>query len=84
MAQGRTPEEAVDRAYGAMRAWLTVALEEGIEIPEPRGAFSGQFLLRIPRGLHGELVRKARREGVSLNQFVSTTLAGSVGWGAHS
>lgn len=35
----------------------------------------------MPAGLHGELARAADREGVSLNQFISSALAGAVGWG---
>jgi HicB-like protein involved in pilus formation len=35
----------------------------------------------MPAGLHGELARAADREGVSLNQFISSALAGVVGWG---
>jgi HicB family len=34
----------------------------------------------MPAGLHGELARAADREGVSLNQFISSALAGTVGW----
>jgi HicB family len=34
----------------------------------------------MPTGLHGELARAADREGVSLNQFISSALAGAVGW----
>jgi HicB family len=41
---------------------------------------SGRFVVRIPRGLHAELVRQARDEGVSLNQYVATLLAGAAGW----
>ena len=41
---------------------------------------SGRFVLRIPRGLHAELGRQAREEGVSLNQYVATLLAGAAGW----
>jgi HicB family len=41
---------------------------------------SGRFVLRIPRGLHAELTRQARDEGVSLNQYVATLLAGAAGW----
>lgn len=84
MTQGRTPEEAFERIHGAMRAWITVMLEDGKEIPEPRALYSGQFMLRLPRDLHGELVRRARQEGVSLNQFAATTLAGAVGWKARA
>jgi hypothetical protein len=35
----------------------------------------------MPAGLHGELARAADQEGVSLNQFISSALAGVVGWG---
>ena len=37
-------------------------------------------MVRIPRGLHAELTRQARDEGVSLNQYVATLLAGAAGW----
>lgn len=42
--------------------------------------YSGHFVLRLPRGLHAELSRQAREEGVSLNQYVATLLAGATGW----
>lgn len=35
----------------------------------------------MPAGLHGELARASDREGVSLNQFITSVLAGAVGWG---
>lgn len=41
---------------------------------------SGKFLVRVPSSLHAQLVEEARREGVSLNQFVTSALAGAVGW----
>lgn len=82
LAQGDTIEDAAARVREAMEAWLTVAIEDGIEIPEPRHAddYSGRFLLRLPRTLHAELARQAERDGVSLNQYVATTLAGAIGW----
>lgn len=49
----------------------------------PRGKHSGRLLLRMPKELHGELAQAAAQEGVSLNQFISTTLAKAVGWGEH-
>jgi antitoxin HicB len=84
MSQGATAEEAVDRVRDAMLSWISVALEEGREIPEPRelAAYSGRFLVRLPRSLHAELVRAAEQEGTSLNQFVTTALAAAVGWRA--
>lgn len=35
---------------------------------------SGRLLLRMPAALHAELAELARREGVSLNQFITTAL----------
>jgi antitoxin HicB len=82
LSQGATPEKAVGRVRQAMLDWIGAALEDGKEIPEPgeAAAYSGRFLLRIPRSLHAELAREAEREGVSLNQFVTSALAAAVGW----
>lgn len=84
ISQGTTPDEAVDRLRDAYEAWVSVALEDGREIPAPRAelTYSGRLLLRMPRTLHAQLAREAEQEGVSLNQFVATSLAGSVGWRA--
>ena len=80
ISQGATPEEAIRSVFDAMKGWLSAALEDGREIPEPRRGkdFSGRFLLRIPKSLHAELAHEADREGVSLNQYVATTLAAAV------
>jgi antitoxin HicB len=82
ISQGATPEEAVSRVYDAMAGWISVALEDGREVPEPRDpdAYSGRFVLRLPRSLHAELARQAEQEGVSLNQYAATALAAASGW----
>ena len=41
---------------------------------------SGRLLLRMPRTLHGALTEAAEREGTSLNQFITGTLASAIGW----
>src|SRR5919106_851679 len=41
---------------------------------------SGRLLLRMPATLHEELARASDRDGVSLNQFITSALAGAVGW----
>jgi hypothetical protein len=41
---------------------------------------SGQTRLRMPISLHEAIVRSAAAEGVSLNQFICSALAASVGW----
>lgn len=82
ISQGETLEDAAASIKDAMLGWISVALEDGLEIPEPRDptAYSGRFLLRIPRGLHAELARQAEQEGVSLNQYVVAMLAGATGY----
>jgi antitoxin HicB len=85
-SRGKTPDEALSGAQEAMASWITVALREGREIPEPRStsSHSGRLLLRMPRTLHAELTRAAERESVSLNQFITDTLASAVGWRVRS
>jgi antitoxin HicB len=81
MSRGETAEEALANIREVLPLWLEAAIEDGYAIPEPRTAeeYSGKFVARVPRSLHRELVEKAEQEGVSLNQYVSSTLARSVG-----
>jgi antitoxin HicB len=79
---GKTRDAAVGGVQDAIAAWITTALEEGREVPDPAGkaSYSGRLLLRMPRTLHGELTRAAEREGVSLNQLITDVLASAVNW----
>ena len=81
-ARGSTPDEAVKQVAGAVAAALEAAEREGKEVPEPKTAqsHSGRLLLRMPQSLHAELARAAERERVSLNQFITDALSGSLGW----
>ena len=81
ISQGATSEEAIVNVRNAMLGWISVALEDGRNIPQPRalGTYSGKFIVRVPTSLHADLVKTAAREGVSLNQFVATTLARHLG-----
>jgi hypothetical protein len=45
---------------------------------------SGRLLLRMPRSLHGALTEAAERDGTSLNQFITGTLASAIGWKGES
>ena len=65
-----------------MRAWIADARAHGRDVPKPRaqGTHSGRLLVRMPQSLHAELARAAEREEVSLNQFITGTLAGVIGW----
>ncbi len=81
MSQGETADDAVANIQEAMHLWLEVSLEQGDAIPEPRTEeeYSGKFVVRVPRSLHRDLAEMASQEGVSLNQFINTALAQSVG-----
>jgi RNA polymerase sigma-B factor len=41
---------------------------------------SGRLLVRMPQSLHAELAEAAEREEVSMNQYITNTLAAGVGW----
>ncbi len=60
-----------------MRGWLEVAIEDCLEIPLPNvmKKYSGKFLVRVPTSLHRKLAEAAKKEGVSLNQYVVSLLS---------
>jgi len=75
-----TLEELVDNMGDAKKAWLTAALEDKVDIPEPSvlpdiSSFSGQFKLRMPKSLHKSLAMHAKEEGISMNQYCNYLLA---------
>ena len=77
ITQGETAAEALANVDDARRLWLAAAREHGDPIPPPSidERFSGRLLVRMPRSLHRRLAERARREGVSLNQYVVALLA---------
>lgn len=80
LIHGDTPEEAVREIEEVKRDWIKSNLERGLTIPEPRPhKYSGQIRLRISPSLHKLLAYRAETEGLSLNQYMATALAMSVG-----
>lgn len=79
IADGETPEEAIEAGRDALEAYIRGLEELGRPVKNPADAFSGQWRVRVPRSLHAELVRRADREGVSLNTLVATLLAEGIG-----
>ena len=86
ISQGDTIEEATTMIRDAMAGWIETGLRHGDHIPEPRDpeSYRGQFMVRLPSGLHRSLDRRAEQEGVSLNQMVATVLAGGIGWSPNT
>ena len=77
MADGSSPDEALESLEEAKRLWIETQIEDGYEVPEPAQIhdYSGKFLVRMPKSLHYRLATQAKREGVSLNQYVVSILA---------
>ena len=73
-------DEAARQIRDAMHVWILDAIESGDPVPEPDGEekFSGKFSVRLPKTLHRDLVHQAEREGVSLNQYITSVLSRAV------
>ena len=73
---GATLEEAARNGRQVLEMLIESAQRHGERIPPPERRFSGNLRLRLPVSLHGRLAREAEREGVSLNQWIVSKLAG--------
>ena len=73
---GATLEEAAKNARQVLEMLIAGARRHGEPIPPPARRCSGNLRLRLPVSMHGRLVREAEREGVSLNQWIVSKLAG--------
>jgi RNA polymerase sigma-B factor len=81
-AQGDTADEAARLVHAAVRERTDSAAAKDREAAKQRPAatHSGRLLIRMPQSLHAELAQAAEREEVSLNQFITSSLASAVGW----
>ena len=80
ITQGETWEETGAMARDAMTAWISGAIEDEEEVPIPdMETTPARFVLRLPRMLYQTLSRAAKREGVSLNQYMLSVLASAAG-----
>lgn len=74
---GDTYEEAYADVKEAMESYIETKIANKIEIPLPMDAsdYSGKFIVRLPKTLHKLLSKRAKEEGVSLNQYALYKLA---------
>ena len=81
MSDGDTLEEAYSNIVEAKKEWFSSMIERKMEIPEPveKEEYSGKFMVRLSKSLHKILVQLSKREGVSLNQYVTNSLAYTAG-----
>lgn len=80
-SEGKTPQKAYQNLEKAAYNWLESAIKQGMEIPAPFSTegYSGKVALRMPKSLHRQAMAIAKREGVSLNQFLVSAVSSSVG-----
>jgi len=82
IAHGKDEADALTNLASMKRLWLADCLEAGETVPEPEtpGPLpSGKWVQRVPRSLHRRLAQAAKREGVSLNQLVTSMLSRQLG-----
>ena len=81
-SDGETPEQAIVNGRDAVRSYLLSCRKHGDPIPKPSSpaTSSGQFRVRMPKGLHARLAAQAESEGVSLNMLVVAAAARALGW----
>jgi predicted RNase H-like HicB family nuclease len=81
IATGDTAAEALANLEATAWDWLEAVIERGQHIPEPVEAaeYSGKLVVRLSRSLHKKAAFRAARDGVSLNQFIVTSIAEQVG-----
>ena len=72
MSDGETVEEAYNNLEEAKKEWFTYMLENNLAIPEPADA-------SYRKTLHKIITEQSKREGLSLNQYVSNVLAYAAG-----
>lgn len=80
-AEGADPKAAYANLEVAAESWLLACLANGTPVPPPLTNYevSGRFALRLPRSLYLRASKAAAREGISLNQYVTTAVAEKLG-----
>jgi antitoxin HicB len=86
MTEADTAAATMTSLGEAMEHWVRAELEAGNPVPAPskETEYSGKFLVRVARWMHRALVERAQAEGVSLNQFVASSLSYALGMRADA
>ena len=78
IGQGESANDAVKELEENEIAWLETAVEIGMAIPEipveVENPYSGKVALRMAPSVHKKAVMVAKREGISLNQFINDAI----------
>ena len=81
---GKTQSDALEALKKHALELVEVYLRKGQPIPPPfPNEFSGNFALRMPKGVHQRAAQLASWEGTSLNQFVVAAVAERIGYASR-
>ena len=74
---GDTYNEAYEDIKLAMESYIETKLANNVKIPMPidSSEYSGRFVVRLPKTLHKLISKRAKEEGISLNQYAVYKLA---------
>lgn len=86
ITEGATVVEAIENLESVATSWIMAVLESGQKVPSPPtfSARSGRIALRLPKSLHLRCAEEASAEGVSINQFIVTSLSFVLGMALES
>lgn len=82
-ADGKTPNECIKELEIAKKLWIETAIEIGKDIPLPMNPledYSGRILLRIPCSIHWKVVQRAKKENVSINQYLNAVVTQGINY----
>lgn len=78
VGQGETPQEALEALELSEEEWLETAKEYGFDIPEvpveELEIYSGKFTVRVASNVHKQAAELAKKQGISLNQYVNDAI----------
>lgn len=79
IGDGETIEEAIKDLEKTKKEYFRDYVKKGIKIPEPKVEeeedYSGKFMIRVPKFLHKYLSEEAKKNGISLNQYMNVLLS---------
>lgn len=84
LGDGDTVEAAMEDVYAVAEDLISIAMEDGKEIPKPQyyknlDEFSGKLSLRIPKTMHKLLNRRSKMEECSINQLILSYVSMGLG-----
>nr|BAL55471.1 HicB family protein [uncultured Acetothermia bacterium] len=71
---GPNPTAALQQAQEAIEGYLTICEEDSLPICKPKPAYTEEITVRLPRDVHRHLLRRAERQGRSIQEVISEIL----------